>query len=428
MKHFYLIISFAFMLLTDVCGQYSATILITDDVTALPIQNVSVSLNNETLLTNASGQATFNNLIDNTYEYSFWINCYTSGFESLTISGESISESATMTPASTNNVFFFIGSPMALNGATVILTNNADFYQEFVTSSPWGGEIISDVPFGEYFYSVTTPCYETVSGNVTVDCNNGEGMLVAAEPAAATTNDVFFFIGEPFTLSGAIVTLTDGEDFNQTLMTGAPFGDIIYGVPYGDYSYTVEANCYETITGTITVDCNEGLGPLVAANPSPIEIDHGVSQNENTLIATAAGYNYQWIDCANGNSEIEGETGQSFTAGTDGSYAVIIFNEDCSVTSECTSLIVTGIFHKQPTIEVAVFPNPVVDNIQVRTQSGSGQIALTVISISGQVLINEIANQSEMVSLNVSTLAAGTYVITVSTDEGQYTSLFVKQD
>jgi hypothetical protein len=65
---------------------------------------------------------------------------------------------------------------------------------------------------------------------------------------------VFFFVGSPLTLQGATVSLFDSEGFFQTLTTGNFLGDIFENVPYGDYNYTIELDCYETISGSITVE------------------------------------------------------------------------------------------------------------------------------------------------------------------------------
>lgn len=313
------------------------------------------------------------------------------------------------------------------NNIAGIYINNSDYDTALGYYQNAGGEIIGSVPFGEYSYSITTPCYETVTGEVTVDCNEGQGVMVAENPANATTNDVFFFIGSPLTISGATVTLSDGADFNESLITGAPFGDIMYGVPYGEYTYTIEAFCYETIIGTITVDCNDGMGTIVEQTPAEIVIDNSISFNEGTLNAMASGYSYQWIDCDNVNEEIEGETSQTFTPTADGNYAVIISNENCSITSECTSVVVSGISDNQPSINVSVYPNPTSTDLKVQIESNSGKAAVKVMTVTGQILLNKSFPASEMITLNVSDLAPGMYILNVANNKGQFVTPIVKQ-
>jgi hypothetical protein len=428
MKKFYSSIAFMFMLLANVYGQFDATITITDEVTTLPLENVDVFLDGQAGSTNSSGQVTFTNLSDGTYQYSFVFDCYETGSESLTIAGSNAAESAVMTPNSTNNVFFFIGEPLTLAGATVSLFDSEGYF-ETLTTGNFLGDIIENVPFGEYNYTVEADCYETIFGSVTVEClGGGQGVIVAENPVLQTTNNVFFFIGEPLTLAGATVSLFDSEGYFETLTTGNFLGDIIENVPFGEYTYTVEADCYETITGTVTVECiGGGQGVVVAENPVPVILDNSVTADANTLTATAEGVSYQWVDCDNGNAEIEGETGQSFTATEDGNYAVVISSENCSTTSECFQVIVTGIFDATPGIDVSVYPNPFAANLNIRLDDNGGKTFVEILSITGQLIMQENFTNSEFMTLNVSDLASGTYLLRVRNDLGQYSAPIVKQ-
>jgi hypothetical protein len=67
-----------------------------------------------------------------------------------------------------------------------------------------------------------------------------------------------------------------------------------------------------------------------------LAIDNTVSQLDAlTLESNNSGGTYSWVDCNNGYSAISGETSQSFTAVANGSYAVIVTEENCSDTSAC---------------------------------------------------------------------------------------------
>ncbi|MGB6036413.1 MAG: T9SS type A sorting domain-containing protein, partial [Cryomorphaceae bacterium] len=357
----------------------------------------------------------------------FTLACYETGFESLTIAGGNATESAVMVPSTSNSVFFFIGEPLTIPGATVSLFDSEGYFETLETGN-FLGDIIENVPYGEYNYTVELDCYETIFGSVTVDCAGGNGVSVAQNPVEQTTNSVFFFIGEPLTLAGATVSLFDSEGYFETLETGNFLGDIIENVPFGEYSYTVEADCYETITGSVTVECiGGGQGVVVAENPVPVVLDNSVTADANTLTAAAAGLSYQWVDCDNGNAEIEGETGQSFTATEDGNYAVVISSENCSITSQCFQVIVTGIFDASPSIEVSVYPNPFTSNLNIRLDDKGGKTFVEIISITGQLIVQENFTNSEFIMVDVSDLASGTYLLKVRNDLGQYSAPIVKQ-
>ena len=226
--------------------------------------------------------------------------------------------------------------------ATVELYGDG-FYQSFVTSDPWGGEFIADVPYGDYTYSVSKACHETVTGSVTVEFNDGMGISVFATPAEATSNDVFFFVGAPLAMLDATVELY-GDGYYQSFVTSDPWsGEFIADVPFGDYTYSVSKACHETVTGSVTVDCNDGMGISVFATPAEINLDPTVTSSNGVLFATAANWDYTWVDCGNSNEAVLGATGATFAPSASGTYAVQISVDDCPmVTSDCVSVVVAS--------------------------------------------------------------------------------------
>ncbi|MBK7384826.1 MAG: hypothetical protein IPI81_16060 [Flavobacteriales bacterium] len=268
MKQLYITFAFVVLAATSAFAQFNAVINVTDLSTGLPVPNATVELGGNFLSTDPAGQVVFMGLADGTYDYFVTATCYNSGPGSVTIAGADAIVSISIEPATTNGVFFFVGSPLAITGATVQLWDAGTYNTTIVTSDPFGGDMIADVPFGEYSYSITLPCYEPVSGTVTVDCNNGDGIAVFAEPVEATTNGVFFFVGSPLAITGATVQLWDAGTYNTTIVTSDPFGgDMIVDVFFGEYSYSITLPCYEPVSDTVTVDCNNGDGIAVFAEP-----------------------------------------------------------------------------------------------------------------------------------------------------------------
>ena len=512
MKIVYL--SFVFALLAAVTSaQFDATITVTDLSTGLPLQDAEVVFDGNFRTTDAAGMAVFTDLIDFDYSYTVSKGCYISNSGMLTIAGADNSDAIALEPSTSNAVFFFVGSPLTIPGATVTLTDGADYNETLETGAPFGdlfenvpfgeysysisipcyepvsgnvtvdctgngdgiavfvepvaltanavfffvgspltipgamvtltdgadynetletgapfGDLFENVPFGEYSYSISIPCYEPVSGNVTVDCTgNGDGIAVFVEPVALTANAVFFFVGSPLTIPGAMVTLTDGADYNETLETGAPFGDLFENVPFGEYSYSISIPCYEPVSGNVTVDCTgNGDGIAVFVEPTAIVIDATVTLAANTLTATESGLDYQWVDCDNANTPIDGATEQSFEATEDGNYAVIVSDGDCSVTSECTVVIVTGITEQNGVDAFSVYPNPFNETLTVRTKGLQGQVHIELFNMSGQVLINEVRTGLEMNTVGTAQLAHGSYVLRLTTENARTTMNVVK--
>jgi hypothetical protein len=111
--------------------------------------------------------------------------------------------------------------------------------------------------------------------------------------------------------------------------------------------------------GTVTVAANSTCGSSASQvlGVSVNTVNTSVVQAGLTLTASATGAAYQWLNC-NGNTPISNQTSQSFTATTNGNYAVIVTQNNCSDTSLCYNITTVGIDEKKSSESVQVFPNP----------------------------------------------------------------------
>jgi hypothetical protein len=86
--------------------------------------------------------------------------------------------------------------------------------------------------------------------------------------------------------------------------------------------------------------------------------DATVTTFQNTITANATGAIYQWLDCDNNFALIAGETSQSFTATSNGNYAVAVTENNCIDTSSCVNITGIGINEWTSAINMAISPNP----------------------------------------------------------------------
>src|SRR5690606_25779683 len=96
-----------------------------------------------------------------------------------------------------------------------------------------------------------------------------------------------------------------------------------------------------------------------------------VSVDGNTLTAEEENATFQWIDCDNNNSPIEGETAQSFIATIPGNYAVVLTSLTCtefSVTSDCHFAGSTGL-NSFNHIALNIYPNPTLNVLNFDSSS-----------------------------------------------------------
>ncbi len=194
---------------------------------------------------------------------------------------------------------------------------------------------------------------------------------------------------------------------------------------------TATDNCSVIITGTtntifpitdqgtrvVTWTYDDGNGNTTTQTQNVIitPIDNTVAQNNITLTANADGHTYQWVDCNNGNAPISGETSQSFTADSDGSYAVEINNGSCTVTSDCIEMTVMGISDDLNELGITVYPNPITDRLNIDIGENR-KIQIEIFDNSGKMIISK-STKRKITTIDLSGYTPGTYFIHLTNDE-----------
>lgn len=168
-------------------------------------------------------------------------------------------------------------------------------------------------------------------------------------------------------------------------------------------SPTATDNCAGTVTGThdvvlpittsgttvVTWTYNDGNGNTSTQTQQVVvnsAIDNGITQVDAATLqadATGTGYMYKWIDCANGNTVISGETGRTFTITTAGSYACEISNGICTVTTDCISSTM-GINENNVGTALVVYPNPTSGNVTIALEEIVQHVNVTIFNTLGQ--------------------------------------------
>jgi len=111
-------------------------------------------------------------------------------------------------------------------------------------------------------------------------------------------------------------------------------------------------------TATDTFRNSNGCDSVITLNLTVNSIDSSVTQTGNSLKATLNGAKYQWLNCANNNSQMIGDTNQTFVASTNGNYAVEITKNGCTDTSICYTVNGIGIIENNFGSKMRVYPNP----------------------------------------------------------------------
>jgi len=350
MKKNYLILLFMFIA-TTIFAQQNVSIHVKDNVSLLPIQGAKVTTNSQTLLTDVNGDVTFTGFLDGLYDIEISSSCHSTFSQSFTVSGAAVVLDYKLNPLTKAPVFFNVnetGSPMSfpVGTAKIAMTDGVNSYS--LTYSEFDN-IIADVAFGTYDYTITTDCHEVRKGSVTVDCS-----------------------------------------------------------------------AIDAMSGNVAVFEVQGVKAL---------IDTSVSQVNNVLTANASGatIGYQWVDCNSGNSPIDGATNQTYTATTNGSYAVIISNCSDSQQSSCYAINNLSIDSINSPLSIILFPNPINEELNLQLNSTYDKIDIQVYSMLGQLIKTVSISNTQECRLNLAGLSSGSYLVKINADGKTESSVVIKK-
>jgi len=192
-------------------------------------------------------------------------------------------------------------------------------------------------------------------------------------------------------------------------------------------SYTAPDGQFYTTSGikTAVIPNAAGCDSTITIDLTVNNVDVSVTQNENTLTANTAGAIYQWLDCNNGYSVIDGETNQTFIATQNGSYAVKITLNSCTDTSNCYPVTSVSVFGNTLCDDISVFPNPT-NGIVNFDFSDIEVYKISITDTNGKVVfVKDVTNGVEKVDF--SKFPNGIYLIQLHTNKKTFTVKILKE-
>lgn len=176
----------------------------------------------------------------------------------------------------------------------------------------------------------------------------------------------------------------------------------------GIFSNTVD---FDPGSGTNNLTSNGGTDCYVQKfNHCAVDVSVNTI-DEITMQANFSTGTYQWVNCDENYSAINGETNQSFTATANGNYAVIVTSGTCSDTSDCVNINKVGL--DEMINDISIYPNPTnnVVNISVPTELVGSQFSIR--DFTGRTILYNTFDV-EHHEIDLSTYDSGIYFIHVN--------------
>ena len=216
--------------------------------------------------------------------------------------------------------------------------------------------------------------------------------------------------------STVVLTLDVNPTFSSTEVATICQGSA-YVFPDGNVGNTTQSYSSQ-------LTASNGCDSIVVTNLTVIDLDPTVTENAGTLTASQPDAYYQWVDCDNNNTAINGATNQSFSPETPGNFAVVISLEPCSITSECTQLDDVGIKDVDG-LSVLIYPNPTNNTVNIEWDSTIKEIEM-MDAVGKKVMYLKNIN-SEKTIIDMSSLESGVYLFRIKGEYRESIHEIVKQ-
>ena len=186
-------------------------------------------------------------------------------------------------------------------------------------------------------------------------------------------------------------------------------------------TYTESNN---TASYTITGGASNGCDSIVSLDLTIINVNTGTTASGATITSDAEGASYRWLDCTNSLAVLPGETNRSFTAGSNGSYAVEVTQSGCTDISACTAI--TTMNETENTLEeqFMVYPNPTQGKITIEFEDSQEFLIIRLMSATGQVIEKRTVRNSGKAELDIQG-PAGLYFMEISDSRGRKAALSI---
>ncbi len=218
----------------------------------------------------------------------------------------------------------------------------------------------------------------------------------------------------------SLATLTDVSTGNVVSREWIVGGEVVSTDEVFQYNFGDEGE-YEVIikvfdgSGSIT-----SYSSLISVGPSDL-LPNEVIQNDTELVSLKPADSYQWYK---DDQLIVGATERTYEFNEEpGAYFVTTFSENCN--RQSALWLVTSVFDPTLADDIVLIPNPTRDRLEVKITRG-GDYEVQVINLLQEIIMTRRLNSNSSKFIDLEDLAAGVYIIKVSSSSGFGTKRLLK--
>ncbi len=184
--------------------------------------------------------------------------------------------------------------------------------------------------------------------------------------------------------------------------------------PLADRIFQYSGTYTDTLVNAI------GCDSIITWKVKVTRIENGIEQTDKTLKSLSNVGTYQWLDCKNKYSPVDGETEQLFTPNVNGYYGVEVTVGECKDTSACK--VVSGVGNVELTNHfINIYPQPASNNLHIQLLEQYNHIALEIITLDGRIQFEAEFTNPDLDFEITPRIGPGMYWLIIKTKDGNYT-------
>jgi len=217
-----------------------------------------------------------------------------------------------------------------------------------------------------------------------------------------------------------LANVSEAEDINANL-SGLLSSN---SLPPLEGAWVIKSTSFSDANNPGASTCSVSADSLILVFSSDIDlslINEGNTEIVPQIIGGIQPFSYDWSN---------GETTQVATNLSDGDLTLVITDAVGCISESTINLLNTSVEDIPGLLTFELGPNPTFDRTQLQLQfEKEQQLVISILSLDGRVsdvLVNEKSNGGSY-DLDLTDYSAGTYLLHIRTDQGQYGSRVVKQ-